>query len=589
MKRSHSESHPFYHLHDDDPDDDEDDDGDCDDGGDDSLAVASDQHHHHNHRYHHHGHESSNARLLRRLLLPTLPPSPAVSPEPVLDVIQAFKKSGVLFAAIGIGLFDVLADATAASGGDDGVPLDEVLVRLRLRDEGRKEAANGGFYGPAIDRVLRTLAAMGFVSLSIPKFHEGDKGVNGGGADNSDDDEDNVLFSLTPTSREYLLSTGEHSLTGYALYTHQATWPLFNVLAHSLRTGRTAWDVAHPDIASPPPAATATAAEKPAAPVPAESPLPPPPPVSVSGSSLVAARAMEAAGEATGATDGDGDAASTVNGDDSTGKTAGSGSDEGDEDDADADADADPSKSPNPFKAFYATPAHRERFLRGMHSHMSIFSPPVAGAFNLDFLQPSAAITSGTLAVADVGGATGALAHAFAARWPHLRGAVAVVDLPHVADEVVALGFFPAAARITPGQTTPPAAASQPVLLATGDFFAADPAAQPPPAQLYVLSRILHDWSDADCVRILACLRARVAGPFGAVMVAETFLDARRGRLRAAPVDNCVADMTMLVATGGLERSPRQMTALLRAAGFKGKVYVRRTGAYLDALLAFAE
>jgi acetylserotonin N-methyltransferase len=112
--------------------------------------------------------------------------------------------------------------------------------------------------------------------------------------------------------------------------------------------------------------------------------------------------------------------------------------------------------------------------------------------------------------------------------------------------------------------------------VAPGDFFA-DPL---PPADLYALGRILHDWSDEKVGRLLQKIHTALQ-PGGGLLVAEALLDDdRRG-----PVPSQMQSLNMLVIAEGRERTAAEYRALLEAAGFTA-VEARRTGAPLDAVLA---
>jgi acetylserotonin O-methyltransferase len=106
-----------------------------------------------------------------------------------------------------------------------------------------------------------------------------------------------------------------------------------------------------------------------------------------------------------------------------------------------------------------------------------------------------------------------------------------------------------------------------------GNFFT-DPL---PPADLYSVGRILHDWSDEKIQRLLARVFAALREG-GGLLVAEKLL---------APdyVSAHMQSLNMLVNAEGRERSAAEYEALLRATGFPS-VESRVTGAYLDAVLA---
>ena len=203
------------------------------------------------------------------------------------------------------------------------------------------------------------------------------------------------------------------------------------------------------------------------------------------------------------------------------------------------------------FTNFFRSEEDKREFLWGMHGFGMISSPDVAAAFDL----------SGFRHLVDLGGATGHLAIACCRRYPSL--CATVFDLPiaiPMAAEVVAEASDVSARMATFG----------------GDFFA-DPL---PPADLYALGRILHDWDEGKIHR----LRARVheaLPPGGALLIAEKMLDDDRAGPRAAQLQS----LNMLVCTDGKERSLAEYTALLRKAGF-ARVEARRTNVPVDAILA---
>jgi O-methyltransferase domain len=87
-----------------------------------------------------------------------------------------------------------------------------------------------------------------------------------------------------------------------------------------------------------------------------------------------------------------------------------------------------------------------------------------------------------------------------------------------------------------------------------GSFFAA----VPPGGDAYVLKSILHDWEDADAVRIL---RACHAAGAPVVLVVERDL--------ATDPRAALSDLNMLVGPGGRERTLAQYAALFEAGGFR--------------------
>ena len=95
--------------------------------------------------------------------------------------------------------------------------------------------------------------------------------------------------------------------------------------------------------------------------------------------------------------------------------------------------------------------------------------------------------------------------------------------------------------------------------LAAGDFFEAVPAG----ADMYLLSMVLHDWSDREASRLLASIKA--AALAGARLVAfELVVPDGDGPHMAKMID-----LTMLGMLNGRERIRAEYRLLLEAAGFE--------------------
>ncbi len=93
-----------------------------------------------------------------------------------------------------------------------------------------------------------------------------------------------------------------------------------------------------------------------------------------------------------------------------------------------------------------------------------------------------------------------------------------------------------------------------------GDFFTEVPAG----AQAYLLSRVLHDWSDAEAGAILATVR-RAMPDGGTLLLVEAVLPERAADDPAA----VLMDLHMLTLLRGQERTADEFGALLDAAGFR--------------------
>lgn len=164
-----------------------------------------------------------------------------------------------------------------------------------------------------------------------------------------------------------------------------------------------------------------------------------------------------------------------------------------------------------------------------------------AGGFAHTF--PAGIVDLADRTVVDIGGGDGSLLHTLLATEPTARGLLLerAAALPHAARTL--------AAHIDAGRCS----------LVEGDFFTEVPAG----AAIYVLSRILHNWSDADATRILRAVRAAMA-PGAQLLIVERVLPDDRH-----PVLSRAFDLHMLVMTGGRERTGSEYDTLLAAVGLR--------------------
>nr|XP_025713540.1 N-acetylserotonin O-methyltransferase-like protein isoform X1 [Callorhinus ursinus] len=188
------------------------------------------------------------------------------------------------------------------------------------------------------------------------------------------------------------------------------------------------------------------------------------------------------------------------------------------------------------------------QFMRAMHGLTNLTARQVATAFDL----------SRFTSACDLGGCTGALARALTQQYPRLK--VTVVDLPEVIEHVPCF--------------QPEGRQTERISFVPGDFFKDDL----PEAELYLLSRILHEWPDDKVHELLS----RVSGsckPGGGILVAETVLEENRAARGSLP-----ASLNLLVRTRGRERSLPEYRRLLEQHGF-WDVRLAHAGDRLDVVL----
>lgn len=174
----------------------------------------------------------------------------------------------------------------------------------------------------------------------------------------------------------------------------------------------------------------------------------------------------------------------------------------------------------------------------------SLFSETMVG---LNFEEPPAVATaydfSGFAKVIDIGGATGNMLAAILGRYDHLRGVL--FDRPHVVGDAPRL--------------LEKAGLSNRITIEAGDFFTAVPAG----GDAYILSHIIHDWSEGQCLTLLENIRKAMT-PDARLLIVEMVLPAD-----GSPHPGFMLDMIMLTITGGQERTEDEYRTLLAKAGFR--------------------
>jgi acetylserotonin N-methyltransferase len=175
------------------------------------------------------------------------------------------------------------------------------------------------------------------------------------------------------------------------------------------------------------------------------------------------------------------------------------------------------------FDHFFATDQEKRAFLAAMHG-MGVMSSPVAvAAFDLGKFSR----------LVDLGGGTGHLVIEACKRYPQMRGAI--FDLPSVG--AVSTEYVSQA-----GLTGR-------IDILQGDFFADEL----PPADLYGLGRVLHDWTDEKIAHLLKKICDRLP-PNGGLLICEKLLSEERD----GPVTGYLQSLNMLIMTEGRERSPSE-------------------------------
>ncbi|XP_053701643.1 acetylserotonin O-methyltransferase 2 [Synchiropus splendidus] len=210
-------------------------------------------------------------------------------------------------------------------------------------------------------------------------------------------------------------------------------------------------------------------------------------------------------------------------------------------------ADSDQQKEES-FLGIYSSEQEMLKFMGLMDSSWVLDGHDVVTAFNL----------SGFGSMVDLGGCTGALAQEMKKAYP--SSSITVFNLPRVVE--MSREHFPQE--------------SDEVTFVSGDFFD-DPL---PPADLYVLARIIHDWNEDKCLTLLKKIHDLCKAGGGVLLVEALLFENRRGPIMAQ-----IFSLNMLMQTEGRERCASEYTRMLNKAGF-ANVQVCRTGKSYDAILA---
>jgi hypothetical protein len=159
--------------------------------------------------------------------------------------------------------------------------------------------------------------------------------------------------------------------------------------------------------------------------------------------------------------------------------------------------------------------------------------PAVAAAYDFSDLAT----------IVDVGGATGNLLGAVLARYPGSSGIL--YDLPHVVrDAPTLLQARGCIHRVT---------------IESGSFFERVPSG----CDAYLLSHIIHDWSEDQNLTILGNCR-RAMKPGSRLLIIEMVLPSN-----GQPHPGKMLDLMMLVGPGGRERTEPEYATLLNRAGLR--------------------
>ncbi|XP_077214417.1 (RS)-norcoclaurine 6-O-methyltransferase-like [Tasmannia lanceolata] len=147
-------------------------------------------------------------------------------------------------------------------------------------------------------------------------------------------------------------------------------------------------------------------------------------------------------------------------------------------------------------------------------------------------------IFQGITSMVDIGGGTGTASRAIAKAFPHIK--CSVLDLPHVIETIP---NYPEVEQVA------------------GDMFSFVPH-----NDAVMMTKILHDWDDEDCVKILKRCKEAIPEKGGKVVIVDIVMDIEEGH--SITHTRYAFDVIMMIYTGGKERSEEEWRKLLSSAGF---------------------
>ncbi|XP_071994002.1 acetylserotonin O-methyltransferase isoform X2 [Engystomops pustulosus] len=201
------------------------------------------------------------------------------------------------------------------------------------------------------------------------------------------------------------------------------------------------------------------------------------------------------------------------------------------------------------FEAIYRSEEEMLKFMYHMDTIWTICGKDIIQAFDLSVFR----------SVYDLGGCTGGLAKHFVSTYNETT--VTIMDLPSVVQT--------AKKKFVTDE-------EQRIHFLEGDFFN-DPI---PEADLFVLARIIHDWTEEKCLNLLRKIY-QSCRPGGGVLLVEVLLNEDR----SGPLTSQLFSLNMLIQTEGRERTPTEYTKLLADSGFRD-IEAKVTGKLYDVILA---
>ncbi|KAL2827290.1 S-adenosyl-L-methionine-dependent methyltransferase [Aspergillus pseudoustus] len=216
------------------------------------------------------------------------------------------------------------------------------------------------------------------------------------------------------------------------------------------------------------------------------------------------------------------------------------------------------------FEYLQSHPAHAEQF----NNHMTAYHQGRPSWMDPGF-YPVASLTQGVgptgtigdedVLLVDVGGGVGHDLSEFRRKWPDLPGRLVLQDLGEVIEQARAMN------RATD------AGAQGGIEAVVHDFFTEQPVKG---ARAYYMHSVLHDWTDADCRRILSNLVPALQRGYSKILINENVIPSTNAYWETTSLD-----IIMMADFASQERTEKQWHALVESVGLKVvKIWTVRRG-----------
>ncbi|KAL4802514.1 S-adenosyl-L-methionine-dependent methyltransferase [Aspergillus unguis] len=208
------------------------------------------------------------------------------------------------------------------------------------------------------------------------------------------------------------------------------------------------------------------------------------------------------------------------------------------------------------FNFLGANPSFAEQFNNHMTAyHQGRPSWMDEGFFPVPSLTEGLEIGAEDVLLVDVGGGVGHDLSEFRRKWPNVPGRLVLQELP----EVIGQAKWQNEAT---GKTIEPMG---------HNFFEEQPIKG---ARAYYMHSVLHDWADADCVRILSNLVPAMKRGYSKILINENVIPATNAYWETTSLD-----IIMMADFASTERTERQWRELTASVGLKiVNIWTRRRG-----------